>query len=209
MTTSIAAIHVAKKMLDLDDDTYRAKLERITGKSSAKDMTEAERQQVLTVFRNEGFTPYPTNRRADGHKKLSGKYAKKLQALWIAAWNLGIVRDRDDKALIAFVKRQTGIDHTRFLVYHDDAKRAIEALKIWTRRGAGVDWSDSDQLPPYMRTEGYRIARAQHMILDPAGRAAFWELVTGFLRRDENYRDFTDREWIQIMNHFGRHIRGK
>ncbi len=53
MTSSIAAIHVAKKQLGLDDDTYRAKLTNITGKASVKDMTEAERQKVLTVFRNE------------------------------------------------------------------------------------------------------------------------------------------------------------
>ncbi len=89
---------------------------------------------MLTVFRKEGFTLPSATRRFDGRHKLTGKYAKKLQALWIAAWNLGIARDRDDKALLAFVKRQTGIDHTRFLVYADDAKRAIEALKGWINR---------------------------------------------------------------------------
>jgi phage gp16-like protein len=144
MKTSIAAIHVAKKQLGLDEETYRAKLARITGKQSAKDMSEGERQKVLTIFRNEGFEPAPAARRADGRQKLTGKFAKKLQALWIAAWNLGIVRERDDKALIAFVKRQTGVDHTRFLVYADDANRAIEALKGWMRREAGVSYGNTN-----------------------------------------------------------------
>ncbi|MGO8323701.1 gp16 family protein [Rhizobium ruizarguesonis] len=209
MSASIAAIHVAKKQLGLDDDTYRAKLARITGKSSAKEMTEAERLQVLTVFRNEGFAPAPAARRADGRQKLTGKYAKKLQALWIGAWNLGIVRDRDDKALIAFVKRQTGIDHTRFVVFPDDANRAIEALKKWMSRVGGVDWSDSPHLPTYMRRDGYRIASAQHAILDPMGGAVFWALAADLTGQDRAYRDFTDDQWISIMNHFGNHIRSK
>lgn len=95
-----------QKKFSLDDDTYRAKLIRITGKQSAKDMTEDERQKVLTVFRNEGFAPASATRRADGRQKLTGKFAKKLQALWIVAWNLGIVRERDDAAFVAFVSRR-------------------------------------------------------------------------------------------------------
>ena len=45
---------------------YRAELGRITGKQSIKDMTEAELEKVLTVFRNEGFAPAPAVRRVDG-----------------------------------------------------------------------------------------------------------------------------------------------
>ncbi|MGF6156990.1 phage gp16-like protein [Ensifer sp. KUDG1] len=66
MTSSLAAIHVAKKKLGLDDDSYRAKLTHITGKSSTKDMTEQERQRVLAVFRNEGFQPVPSAPRPNG-----------------------------------------------------------------------------------------------------------------------------------------------
>ncbi len=36
MTSSIAAIHVAKKRLGLDDDTYRAKLANITARHPPK-----------------------------------------------------------------------------------------------------------------------------------------------------------------------------
>ncbi len=166
MSSSIAAIHVAKKHLGLDDDTYRAKLARITGKHSVKDMTEAEREKVLTVFRNEGFKPAPAARRVDGRQKLTGKFAKKLQALWIAAWNLGIVRDRDDKALLAFVKRQTGLDHTRFLVYPDDANRAIEALKGWINREAGVPYGNANGYD-WLSADGANVAWAQWKILTP------------------------------------------
>lgn len=134
--SSTAAIHVAKKQLGLDDDTYRAALVHVTGKSSSADMTELERQKVLEHFRQSGFRAAATGRR----KPLEGKFAAKLQALWIAGWNLGLVRDRDDRALVAFVKRQTGIDHVRFLRHGEDAMKAIEALKGWLERSGGVDW---------------------------------------------------------------------
>lgn len=138
MGNSIAAMHVAKKELGLDDETYRAALVRVTGKSSSSAMTEPERQKVLEHFRERGFKAQSTGSR----KRLEGRFAAKLQALWIAGWNLGLVRDRDDRALIAFVKRQTKIDHVRFLRHGEDAAKAIEALKGWLERSAGVDWSE-------------------------------------------------------------------
>jgi len=136
MSKSIAAIHVARKQLGLDEDTYRAALVQVTGISSAGDMTEAQRQRVLEHFREKGFKGPSTGRR----KPLEGRFAAKLQALWIAGWNLGLVRDRDDRALVAFVRRQTGIDHVRFLRHGQDAIKAIEALKGWLARAGGVDW---------------------------------------------------------------------
>ncbi|MGZ2500408.1 regulatory protein GemA [Rhizobium leguminosarum] len=209
MTASIAAIHVAKKQLGLDDDTYRAKLERITGKRSAKDMSEAERATVLSVFRNEGFLEAATARRIGGRQKLTGKYAKKLQALWIAAWNLGIVRDRDDKALIAFVKRQTRIDHTRFLVYAEDAKRAIEALKGWIARQGGVSYGNTNGYD-WLTADGAKIAWAQWKILMPGAgllvRKGFDSEVaklTGRLMLQE----VTAADWQIVMNSFGVRIR--
>lgn len=138
MSKSIAAIHVAKKELGLDDETYRAMLVQVTGKGSSAKMTEPERQRVLEHFRSRGFKGPSTGAR----KPLEGRYAAKLQALWIAGHNLGLVRDRDDRALIAFVKRQTGLDHVRFLRHAEDASKAIEGLKGWLERVGGVDWKE-------------------------------------------------------------------
>ncbi|ARQ59209.1 regulatory protein GemA [Rhizobium sophoriradicis] len=209
MSASIAAIHVAKKQLGLDDDTYRAKLAWITGKQSARDMTEAEREKVLTVFRNEGFRPASAPRRADGRQKLTGKYAKKLQALWIAAWNLGIVRERDDKALVAFVKRQTGLDHTRFLVYADDANSAIGALKGWIKREAGVSYGNTNG-QEWLSADGAKVAWAQWKILSGATslivRKGFDAEVVR-LTGKAVLQDITGAGWQIVMNHFGEQIR--
>lgn len=209
MSSSIAAIHVAKKQLGLDDDTYRDKLALITGKRSAKDMTETEREKVLTVLRNEGFAPAPTARRANGRQQLTGKFAKKLQALWIAAWNLGIVRDRDDAALLSFVKRQTGIDHTRFLTNANDANRAIEALKGWLRREAGVSYGNTNGYD-WLSKDGAKVAWAQWKILMPGAsimtRKGFDE-ATLALAGKMVLQDVTAGDWQKIMNALGERIR--
>lgn len=54
--TELAKIHVAKAQLKLDDDTYRALLERLTGKTSAADLTARERVMVLNEFYRLGWS---------------------------------------------------------------------------------------------------------------------------------------------------------
>ncbi|MHC2481315.1 gp16 family protein [Rhizobium leguminosarum] len=211
MSSSIAAIHVAKKQLGLDDDTYRAKLALITGKRSVKDMTETEREKVLTVLRNEGFKPAPTARRANGRQQLTGKFAKKLQALWIAGWNLGIVRDRDDAALLSFVKRQTGIDHTRFLMNANDANRAIEALKGWLRREAGVGYGNTNGYD-WLSLDGAKVAWAQWKILNPGAdivvRKGFDEVAIKVSGKSMLH-NLTAGDWQKVMNVLGENIRAR
>ncbi|TBA43813.1 regulatory protein GemA [Rhizobium ruizarguesonis] len=210
MTASIAAIHVAKKQLGLDEDTYRAKLEIITGKASTKSMTEAERERVLQVFRKEGFQP-KSNRRADGRLKISGKYAGKLQALWISAWNLGIVQNRDDGALVKFAERQTGIEHVRFLKNAADARKTVEALKGWIARVGGVDWSDAEIMSDYARADGFKIAWAQWLKLGGNANAySVGEFHALVLQLTDTTVELCDRrDWQTVMNELGKRIRGR
>lgn len=53
----MAKIHIAKKDLHLDDDTYRDVLWRVTGKRSCKDMTIAQLQDVVKDMEKSGFKP--------------------------------------------------------------------------------------------------------------------------------------------------------
>lgn len=138
---AIKLMHVAKRDLGLDDDDYRAVLERVTGKRSAADMDDDQRAACVKEFRRLGFGAAKSPHRG----RLSGPYAGKLQALWLSAWHLGMVRDRRDSALTAFVERQTGIASTRWLRNAYDAQAAIEGLKAWIARpvaqgGGGVVW---------------------------------------------------------------------
>ncbi len=204
--SAVAAIHVAKKQLGLDDDTYRALLMRETGKNSVAKMTASEQRRVIEVLRNQGFKPASNA----PQKGLKGKFAKKLQALWIAAWNLGIVRDRKDAALISFVKRQTGLDHVRFLHDPEDARRAIEGLKAWMTREGGVDWTVDPFLPDWLQVDGGRIAAAQFHFL----KAHAPEFTSARYLRDwivsETGRHpafFVPADWIPVMNALGEIVR--
>ncbi|MFN4126941.1 phage protein GemA/Gp16 family protein [Pannonibacter indicus] len=137
MKSLLAVIHVKKKSLSLDDDIYRDLLERITGVRSAGDMTEQQRLQVIAEMDRQGAASAGPRRslRAD---RVSGRYAGILRALWLTGYNLGIIRDNRDSALIAFVERQTGLSHTAWLNDPHDAARAIEALKKWIEREGQV-----------------------------------------------------------------------
>lgn len=129
---TMRAIHVARRELGLEEDDYRALLERVTGERSLRAMTPAQLFLVVDTLRASGAPA----------RRLTGPYAGKLQALWISAWNLGLVRDRRDSAMLAFVRRQTGIEHTRFLRDAQDARKAVEALKSWIAREGGVNWAE-------------------------------------------------------------------
>ena len=203
--SALSAIHVAKKQLGLDDDTYRAMLVTITGKNSAVALTETERGIVLDEMRRRGFKPGSKG----GRKPLEGKFAKKLQALWIAGWNLGLVRNRDDAALIAFVKRQVKVDHVRFLHDAADARSAIEGLKGWLAREGGVDWTDGDLDPAWNRQPGAKVAQAQWAILQAIGVPLKPDTFRQFVedRVFNPLPQMTAKEWALIMNMFGERIR--
>lgn len=209
MSRTIAAIKIEQKKLGLDDFTYRAKLQILTGKTSTKDMTEAERQKVLVSLRGSSTQPAPVRQDGrDGKRKLSGKYLPKMRALWIACYNLGIIDDRRDSALEAFAmgRQLPNISDMRFVHKPDDAASVIEAMKGMLAR-AGVVWADRLPCEPYEKSPGYKIARAQWSILHPAEPNAFWQAVTHIVTESISYRNLSDAEWITVMNHFGPQVR--
>ncbi len=209
MSKTIAAIKIEQKKLGLDDDTYRAKLHILTGKTSIKDMTEVERQKVLVNFRGTVTRPVPVRQDGrDGKRKLSGKYVPKMRALWIACYNLGVIDDRRDSALEAFAmgRQLPEISDMRFVHTASDGASVVEALKGMLAR-AGVTWNDRVSCEPYEKSHGYKIARAQWAILHPAEPNAFWQAVTHIANESISYRNLSDAEWITVMNHLGPQVR--
>lgn len=53
----IAKIHIAKQQLNMDDDTYRAILQRTTGQNSTKNCDLAQLQRVEAEMERLGFQP--------------------------------------------------------------------------------------------------------------------------------------------------------
>lgn len=158
MSAAIKMIHVAKREINIADEDYRALLERVTGCASLREMSDGQHQAVIGEMKRLGF-------QAKGKAKphgLQGPYAGKLLALWLSAWNLGVARSDDPHALISFVERQTGISQVRWVRDRADAMKAIEAMKKWIAREAGVQW------PPYTadpRPLKVAVIAAQHRLL--------------------------------------------
>lgn len=199
-------VHVARKQLNLDEDSYRAVLERVSGRRSAKDLTPGQLDLVIGEFKKLGFEPTAKPRR----KGLEGPYAGKLQALWIAAWNLGIVRNRTDKALTAFILRQTKIPASRWLRYPEDARKVIEALKAWLAREGGVEWTPIKGADPAFNDARCRIVNAQFARLMSLGSieggpgpVSTARGITG----KGSYTDYEAADWIALMNRLGQEIR--
>lgn len=64
----LSKIHIAKKDLGLDDETYRALLNRVAGVTSAKDFTPLQTVAVLAEFERLGWKPN-TKPKAGGRAK--------------------------------------------------------------------------------------------------------------------------------------------
>lgn len=154
MTTAAQtrAIHsLLRQIPHYTDDDYRALLKReFRGVSSSSLLSYAQAGKLIEILKVlAGQHPQVKPGSASSSRRpaetVTGPYGAKLQALWISAWNLGVVDNRDDRALIAFIERQTKIAHPRWLNEHKDAKKAIEALKDWIAREAKVEWPNESQ----------------------------------------------------------------
>ncbi|UAN47024.1 regulatory protein GemA [Serratia sp. JSRIV001] len=79
MANLIKVIHTGKKALGWDDETYRAVLYRIAGRTSSTLCTEAQLERVIAHMRESGFTPVSSKRHgrrpsvASSHKGLLSK----------------------------------------------------------------------------------------------------------------------------------------
>ena len=73
MANRLAAIHIGKKALGMDDESYRLLLSDMFGKRSAKDLTEAEQGELLERFKQLGFVPKKPQSKATNKTPTWGK----------------------------------------------------------------------------------------------------------------------------------------
>lgn len=126
----IKLIHVAKRNLRMDDDSYRSILHTIGKAESSSDLSIPELERVLEHLKRCGFKVRP--KRAD--RALSDNpQDKKIRALWLDLHQAGAVRNPSEAALAAFVKRMTGVDALQWLS-GAQASKIIEELKKWRAR---------------------------------------------------------------------------
>ncbi|UZE21815.1 regulatory protein GemA [Pseudomonas sp. B21-056] len=130
----IKLIHVARRELRMDDDTYRlmlASMKGLDGATSTADLSVPNLLRVLEQLKRRGFTVRPSKTKqrpmaADGQ-------SKKMRSLWLALHGLGAVRDSSEEALAKFVLNMTGVAALQWL-NGAQASRVIESLKQWQQR---------------------------------------------------------------------------
>lgn len=123
-----AKLAIARKQLCLDEDAFRDRLERETGKRSMRQMSIAELDKVLDGFKKDGFRP------ARRPVVSSRPEVRKVFALWKELDDQDKLRSGGSReSLRAFVKRMTGVDDPNFMS-GAQAGVVIEALKAWGER---------------------------------------------------------------------------
>lgn len=165
----LAQVHIARKSLAMEEDDYRAVIEQVTGRKSAKDCTDRELSEVVARFEELGFRPFgrPVKRRAMG----TSKTVRKARAMWISLYQLGAIVDGSDVALEAFGHRQLGVQRLQWANEREGFK-LIEALKaIGTRYGWDQRLSSKLSTAEKVRALKERLIGAQRTRLEAAGVA--------------------------------------
>lgn len=145
----LAKVHLAKKEMGLDDDTYRGVLLRVAQVDSAASCTERQLAAVVEDFKRLGWKPTTPAGRATRSRPATNPVAAKARALWISLHQLGAIDDPSERALEAFGRRQLKVER---LAWADQSLgyRLIEALKAMAER-AGWDQS-TEGVKPHQKT---------------------------------------------------------
>lgn len=127
----IRVIHVGKRELGLEDDTYRSMLScLVKGKTSTTAMSVPELERVLGGMKARGFKVKGSS---GTRPKADDRQSSKILALWLELHRLGYVTNASDAALAAWVQRMTKVSALQWLSGRQ-ASDVIEGLKKWLER---------------------------------------------------------------------------
>ena len=135
-------VQVGRRELGLDEEDYRALLESVTGARSAKGLSAAKLEAVITAMKGLGFkikggAQVNGRRSPPSSAKVQAPEVRKLRAIWITMSNDGLLKDGSEEALGSFIRRMTananggiGVNRAEWLT-SAQAERVLEALKKW------------------------------------------------------------------------------
>lgn len=129
----IKLLHVGRRDLGMDEDTYRAMLASVSkdpARNSSADLTLNELDRALDRMKAAGFKVRTA--KADRAQDKQGT-SRKIRSLWLTLRDLGAINDASEKALATFVLNQTGVADLAWLD-GEHAAKVIEGLKKWVKR---------------------------------------------------------------------------
>lgn len=162
-TRKMRAVLAACRRLQLDEDARRDLQESVTGIGSMAAMSEAQLGRLLDHLNRDYKGTNPER-----------SHLAKIKALWWSLYWLALVVDPSDKALSAFVERQTGISALRFLD-HAKSHAVIEALKAWLNR-EGVRWQTDSEIEASNASWKVALSRSlwdRHAVIDRLSQLLF------------------------------------
>ena len=161
----------------------------------------------------------PAERASKGAPLPGGPATRKLRALWQSAYHLGLIHDRSDDALCAWLRRLTHLEGDAGTA-SAGLDRPIQALKAWLARAAGVDWRPHLSLGQDGRVRERhrpraRVLEAQWRLLhrrrrvrigSEAALGAYAARYTG-LGRAESHLALSNAQADALIRHLGKCIR--
>lgn len=130
----IRLIHVAKRDLGMDDDSYRAVLVKIGKKDSSSAMTVPELERTLEHMKRCGFKVHSKGKKGQPSRPLAtDPESRKIRALWLLLHMLGMVKNPSEEALAAYVRRIVRADALQWL-NGNQTSIMIETMKKWALR---------------------------------------------------------------------------
>lgn len=132
----IGLVHLGFARLNYSDSEYRDFLEKITGKRSCKDLTDAQLDRLVADFKENGVLE---DRRQSSKKYQGGAgLDRPTSKQW--AWLDTLAREAgfeglDDAGLATFVRRTAKVDSPRFLT-RTTISNVITGLQRWVDQKA-------------------------------------------------------------------------
>lgn len=170
----VQLIHIAKNQLNMDEESYRAMLKRLTNKTSSTKCTVIELHKILHELQSKGAKVKYFPKRGGlsryspttGKTKVNSEIVHKIRAVWITMGKQGFLRDGSETALNAYVRKVINNKNRPTLVlnvgalYSYDAAKILEMLKKWHKRVMmqaidKVEKTDWDQKVSYERVAEY------------------------------------------------------
>lgn len=119
----VKALQTGRRKLGMTDEEYRALLFGVTNgrTTSSKELSSEELSRALAALRKVGF------------HTTTDPQLRKIKSLWYEMHDLGIVRNRSEQAINAYIRRITGEQEIEYCTI-PELQLVIETLKNWIDR---------------------------------------------------------------------------
>lgn len=136
---SLAQIHIAKKDLAMDEESYRSVILQVTKdkKNSAASLTASELIALVAKFKELGWSPKPpkASKKTAAAQDFRSKRIWLINKLWGELGTAGALTDPSTDALDNFCKKRMLGDKLEW-ASSQELNTIVDALKGWQKREA-------------------------------------------------------------------------